>query len=242
MRAFGIALWPAMMATLLCTTFIQPVMSAPINNEALDAIDAAQGTAQRQAAERGLFELSNRLTALPKSGTPIFAVSDYQELRRARIGVGFEVNLIDPQALLSGNSIGASTYPSNEWRFMVMVDNQPVGLVTVAPLNGRWKMVSAGASEMAQELSHIVSQYTQHEPAARLRFLRSQQGVADFVEVTPSGKDAPSQYVPLLSARIMLKQSAMTAGSVVPALAESQVAARLRASIRHGLSAPSLAH
>ncbi|RUL76105.1 hypothetical protein [Dyella choica] len=242
MRARSFALWPAMMATMLCTTLTQPVMSAPAGNDALDAMNAAQGTAQRHAAERGLFDLGNRLMALPNPATPIFAVSDYRELRRARIGVGFEVNLIDPQALLSGNSIGASTYPSNEWRFVVTVDNQAVGLVTVAPLHGQWKMVSAGASEMAQEISHIVSQYSRQDPAARLRFLRSQQSVADLVEVTSAGKNPAPRYVPLLSARIMLKQSDVATDTVAPALAEPEVTDELRASIQRGLGAHSFTH
>ena len=243
MRARSATLWSAVMVTMLCTAVSQPVMSVPAD-DAPDIINTGQGKPQRQVAERGLFDLSNRLMAVSNPGTHIFAVDDYQELRNARIGAGFEVNLVDPQALLSGKSISASTHPSGEWRFVVMVGNQAVGLVTVAWLHGHWKMVSAGGGELAKEISHIVSQHSQQDPSERLRFIRSQQGVADFIEVAPPSHNLPSRYVPLLSARIMLARStdAATLAASPSALAESQIAPDLRASIQRGLSTPSLAH
>lgn len=243
MRARSTALWPAVMATMLCTALIQPAQSAsPVDTP--DVIGTTQAAPQRQTAEQGLFDLSNRLMALPNPGTRIFAVDDYQKLRNAKIGTGFEVNLVDPQALLAGKSLSASAHPSNEWRFVVMVNDQPIGLMTVAWVHGRWKAVSAGGSELAKEVSLVLSQYTRQNPSTRLRFIRSQQGVADFIEATSVAGNLPPQYVPLLSARIMLTHSANTAAAIEApsALAESQIAPDLRASIQRGLSTPSLAH
>jgi hypothetical protein len=229
--------YAALMATLLCATWVQPVLAAaPLDSPG--AISTVQGTPQRQAAERGLSELSNRLMALPSPGTHIFAVQDYQQLRNARIGQGFEVYLIDPQALLSGQSIRASAYASHEWRFVVTVENRPVGLITVAPVHGQWKMVSAGASEIAAEIAQVTAHYGSQ---AQLRFLRSQQGVADLIEVSAAGSDRAPRYVPLLSARVMLKQASM-AQPASAALEEAQLVPDLRAGIQRGLQTPSLAH
>lgn len=231
------------MATASCAAHAQSAVPESVA-DAHHAFNMFEPTPQRLAAERGLFDLSNRLIALSHAGTRIFAVDDYQQLRHANIGAGFEVNLIDPHALLSGQSIDASAYPTGEWRFVVMVDNRPVGLITVASLHGEWNVVAAGASELASEISRTVSQYSQQDPSAHLHFMRSQQGVADFIEVASPHRNAPPQYVPLLSARIMLARSAATSRSVTPspALSEAEIAPALRDSIRRGMTAIPIVH
>jgi hypothetical protein len=252
------ALWAIMASGALGMTMLSPARAAPASTESVAQINTSKETPQRQAAERGLFELSNRLTNMPGHSPSIFALDDYQALRRARIGMGFAVNLVNPQALLSGKSISESASPTSEWRFVVTVDDKPVGLITVAPMDGRWTMVSAGASGLAGELSRAASQF-QQDPKARLRFIRSQQGVTDLLEVA-SGK-APPRYVPLLSARMMLSGAATSPQPVASArlapsdqtnataplapLSESDLAPALRESIKRGLiqnSLPSIAH
>jgi hypothetical protein len=231
--------WHAVMAAMLYAV-VSPTPAAPIG-AASGAIASAQGTPQRQAAENGLADLSDRLmTERPEQPASIFAVDDNRALRGARIGVGFQVNLIDPQALLSGKSIDASTYPANEWRFMVMVDDKPVGLVTVTPMQGRWQMVSAGASGLAKEISDVVAQQSRRDPLARFRFIRSLQGVADLIEVKAADGRLPPRYVPLASARLMSSRSGTAIGTVASAspLDEAQLLPDLRAGIRRGMSIP----
>ncbi|HEV3105110.1 MAG TPA: hypothetical protein VGZ01_05420 [Trinickia sp.] len=182
------------------------------------------------------------------------AVDDYHALRDAFIGSGFEVNLIDPDALLAGKGIEASTHGSGAWRFVVMLGNKPVGLITVARLQGQWQMVEAGASEMAREVMDVVSRYARVAPSARLRFIRSSQGMADFIEVIqPAEADRaiPPLYVPLFSTQAALDDGgavdangANTAGTSAPApaLAEAEFASDLRASVRRGMRDPRFVH
>ncbi|SDG49449.1 hypothetical protein [Paraburkholderia phenazinium] len=232
-------------ATLLIASILicHSVSGAPVGHSAnlssdADTISIAQGTAQRQAAEEGLTTLANRLTATANQGRTvrIMDVEDYNELRNATIGYGFQVNLIDPRAILAGSSIASSTYPGGEWRFVVMLGNRPVGLITVAKMRDHWQMVSAGASGLAQEVSRVVSRYANQVPPPQLRFIRSPQGVADFVEIaSPAAGQSVPQYVPLSSARAMLGEQTLDANQVPTAIPESQILPDLRTSIRRGL-------
>lgn len=228
-----------------------PALSNPTGTA--DAIALVAGTPQRRAAEEGLAMLTVRLS-LPQQAAQasrIFSIDDSRLLRDAVIGYGFEVELVDPNALLAGGSIDASTRESGQWRFVVMLANRPIGLVTVVSKHGQWKMVEAGGSELAQEVMTVVDLYRSVSPSTRLRFVRSQQGVADFIEVTPSGttdNTAAPQYVPLRSARMMLGNSpadtatshTMSASPV--ALSETDVAPALRDSVRRGMRDPRSTH
>ncbi|WP_323120311.1 hypothetical protein [Burkholderia alba] len=218
----------------------QPVSSSAVSNE---------DTAPRAAAEQGLITLVQRLAALPPSGNAprIMAVNHYTDLRRASIGYGFQVNLLDPQALLSGGSLAASAHPSGEWRFVVMLDSQPVGLITVAQVRSRWRMVSAGASELARDIMPVVSRYAGRTPPVQLRFLRSQQAVADFIEVAPSAADTPAapSYLALDTVREALRQTSGDTRTAAPNLQprpESQLMPALRASVRRGMLSPRFMH
>lgn len=217
---------------------------------ARSTIATAEGTPQRQAAEDGLRTLTTRLisTADTPNANRIMAVDDYRALRDASIGSGFEVNLIDPNALLAGKSIDASTYRSGVWRFVVMLDNKPVGLITVARMQGQWKMVEAGASELAQEIMAVVTAYASRFPLAQLRFIRSRQGMADLIEVIPTtsaDQTGTPLYIPLLSARVSLNHGtdpSHAASLSAPALDEAQIASALRASVRRGMRDPRFLH
>ncbi|RKP50749.1 hypothetical protein [Trinickia fusca] len=247
------AVWLPVLAMLIAFPAIgqsgTPASSNPTTTATAGAIALVAGTPQRRAAEEGLAVLTTRLS-LPQhaaQATRIFAVDDSRLLRDAVIGYGFEVELVDPNALLAGNSIDASTRESGQWRFVVMLANRPIGLVTVASTHGQWKMVEAGGNELAQEVMTVVGRYRSTSPPARLRFVRSQQGVADFIEVTPSSptdrtlSTVTPQYVPLLSARMMLGNSpadtatSHTLSASPVALSETDVAPALRESVRRGM-------
>ncbi len=206
-------------------------------------IAVMQGSPQRQAAEAGLVALTNRLIAAgDHADAPrIMAVDHYEQLRRATLGYGFQINLLEPKALLAGASIAASMHPGDEWRFVVLIDARPVGLISVANMQGRWQMVMAGASEMAREIASVPSRYTNQNAALQMRFLRSEQGVMDLIQITApavAGASPAVQYVPLLSARNALMHYAADvapAAEAAATLSEAQILPTLRDSVQDNI-------
>lgn len=227
--------------------------SAPIAAQASPASDftLSRGTPQREVAERALAAWVARpvLDGDRRLSNRIFAVDSPRALRDATIGYGFEVYLIDPASLLAGNHIETSLRRSGVWRFVVLLGGRPIGLVTVARMQGQWKMVQIGAAVLAQDISSVVNDYAKDPSAPQLRFIRSKQGLADFIEVIATGAGAPRtepEYVPLLSAKDLAVSS--RAGSDDAAevkrasLREDQIIDALRASVERGLYDPRFSH
>ncbi|HTH76750.1 MAG TPA: hypothetical protein VL635_20370 [Trinickia sp.] len=211
------------------------------------ALSPAMDTPQRQAAVAGLASLAVRLPAVapPSRAHRIFDVDDYRTLRDATIGDGFETFLVDPHALVSGKRLRQALYGSGEWRFVVMANGRGVGLITVARMNGKWSMVEAGASELANEIESVAGRYARQSPSAQLRFVRSPQAVADFIEVSAANAAMPASepvYVPLASARALLARARTQATAPESTLSETALGDVLRPSIERGLSDPEFAH
>lgn len=211
------------------------------------AISPAQGSPQQQAATSGLSMLIDRLTS--SSHVPevkrIFGVDD-RGLREATIGDGFETFMVDPQALLSGKAVDQSLYASGEWRFVVMARGKGIALITVARMNGHWTMVAAGANALAREIMSVTTRYARQSPDARLRFVRSPQAVADFIEISvPSDTASPNirpTFVALASARSLLARHAP--GAIMPeaALSNTELTDMLRPSVQRGMGDPRFGH
>lgn len=163
----------------------------------------------RAAAEAGLrrmtFDLGQGLPANGKlpADFPI-AVSSFAELRQVTLGVGFEVNTVDPTALLYAKQtadIARMAKGSGVWKFVILSKGQPVGLLEMNNVNGKWQAVGAGSSKLAQNV---------HAAAAlsvdgSFRFVRIYQATSDLMEVR--GRDSASRFVPLQSARQSLSLS-----------------------------------
>jgi hypothetical protein len=218
--------------------------ATPASPTDIGALSRQTGSSQRQAAIAGLAALVARL---PESASGaggirhVFGIANDKTLSEATIGEGFETYLVDPKALLSGKRLGESLYGSNEWRFIVMSNGQGIGLITVARVNGAWAMVQAGASELARAIASTAASYRQQAPTARLRFVRSPQAVADFIEVRPPDtKTNAGQplYIPLMSAR----SSIAGAMSSAAALSDAQLDDALRQSVRRGMRDPRVGH
>ncbi|MGG1946580.1 hypothetical protein AB1286_17465 [Trinickia sp. NRRL B-1857] len=236
-------------AIIACVFSSAPAYAGPTPASPTDigVLSRQTGSPQRQAAIAGLATLVARL---PESASGaggirhIFGIADDRTLSQATIGEGFETYLVDPKALLSGKRLGESLYGGDEWRFIVMSNGQGIGLITVARINGTWAMVQAGASELARAIASTAASYRQQAPTARLRFVRSQQAVADFIEVrparTPDTKTNAGQpvYVPLMNARTGI------AGSIesTAALSDAQLSDALRQSVRRGMRDPRVGH
>lgn len=208
------------------------------------------GSPQRQAAIAGLAALAERLptSTQPIRENRIFDVDDYRALRDATVGNGFEMYLVDAGALMAGQSVEQSLYGSGEWRFIVMHGGKGVGLVTVAQMNGQWKMVQAGASELARELVAVAQRYDTRAPRPMLRFIRCQPAVADVIEVSaqgaaPSASSINSFYVLLTAARSKPTTSAETAATPsLPTLSDAELGDALRHRLQWGLRDPRFMH
>jgi hypothetical protein len=214
---------------------------------AIGALSPAVGSAQREAARAGLATLIARSHASASAFHPgrIFDIPGAQGLDGARIGDGFETYLVDPNALLSGKRVGDCLHGSGVWRFVVVRNGQGIGLITVARIGVTWTMVEAGASQLAAEITAVAKAYAQQAPGARLRFVRSRQAVADFIQVSlpvTTGAANTPVYVPLASAH---PRFSAQAGGVVPpgwALSDAQLDDALRQSVRRGMRDPRVGH
>ncbi|RDU95706.1 hypothetical protein [Trinickia dinghuensis] len=225
----------ATLSSLVCAQSIP----APGQSNDIGVLSPAGGSAQRQAAEQGLATLARRLPASASGvgANHIFDIDDRQ-LGSAKIGDGFETYLVDPKRLLAGKLLGQSLYGSGEWRFVVVANGKGIGLITVALMNSKWTMVEAGASELASEIVSVAARYAQQNPGARLRFVRSPQAVADFIEVSaPSGAGAASApvYVPLASARATLAPNRAEPITPRSALSDTELDGALRQRARLGM-------
>lgn len=241
----------ALLCLLAAPAAFAPLAVAQTSGESsrltgIGALSPASGTAQRRAAEAGLAMLAERWSSSKTApgADRIFDISDNRALKYAAIGDGFETYFVDPHMLLSGKGLSQSLSGSGEWRFVVMANGKGVGLVTVARMHGRWMMVEAGASELAGEIASLSAHYAHLSPGARLRFIRSRQAIADFIEVvepTAQGSSAPV-YIPLMSARAVL--APLGAGPIeqAPVLSETQVASALRPRVQRGMRDPRIGH
>lgn len=216
----------------------------------IGALSPASGSVQRQTAEIGLANLIKRWSASASIGRPnrIFDIADDRDLQRATIGDGFEMYLVDPKMLLSGKRLDQSVYGSGEWRFVIMANGKGIGLITVALMHGKWTVVEVGASGLAGEIASISERYAQQAPGARLRFLRSPQAVADFIEVVApsvapsSGAPLFPVYIPLASARSSLASHEPNAVAPASPLTDAELDDPLRQRVERGMRDPRFRH
>ncbi|WP_155740364.1 hypothetical protein [Burkholderia territorii] len=122
-------------------------------------VELKENSTPRQAAQQGLAFLAEHFSILedPDAVPDITATRHYLDLSNASIGYGFQVNLLDPQAILAGKSIAASVLPNGEWCFISMLDNRPVGLITVVKVKDEWTMVTVNASALTREIMAVMS-------------------------------------------------------------------------------------
>lgn len=195
----------------------------------------------RAAAEAGLrsmvFEMGRGLPANGKlpAGFPI-AVSSYSELRQLTLGIGFEVNTIDPAALAYAGKtadLGAMTRGTGQWNFVVLSKGRPVALLEVGNVGGRWQVLGAGASALAADVQAAAQSNAR---GGRFKFVRVYQATSDLMQV--SGADGSARYVPLMAAResLGLAKTAEggplpTGGELLPAL-QNAVRANLARAVR----------
>ncbi len=185
----------------------------------------------RGVAENGLRSMVFSMAqGLPADGRlpadfPI-AVGSYAELRQVTLGIGFEVNTIDPAALLYARrdaDLSRVTRGTGIWNFVVLSKGQPVALLEVGRQDGRWQVLGAGATRLARDVQAAAQG---HARDGAFRFVRVYQATADLMEVR--GPDNRAQYVPLAKTvdTLPLKSSGRVLSSSAELLPSLQGAVR----------------
>lgn len=179
---------------LLSAQTLQTKMSSQVQ---LDATSAAK----RDFAQFVQYQVQNHAGIAPQ-GFPL-EVTDVQDLKDARIAYGFPVYTIDPADLISGRSeMKTMAKPTGIWRFVITLNQQPIGLATVEQVNGRWETVAYGATVLAKDLDASMGAYA-NKDRSNVRVLRIYQAQSDFLEVS-SAQDGAVRFAPLHSARLSL--------------------------------------
>jgi hypothetical protein len=116
------------------------------------------------------------------------------------LGSGFRVHTVSPHALVNNKelTLEALVLPMDMWRFFVLENEKPVGLLTVVKVDQEWNAVSFGGADLAKEIDAIGKNWNGYT----FRFIRVYQATSDFMEIM-SGHDTLG-FAPLKSARISL--------------------------------------
>lgn len=181
-----------LLAGLAVGTLAAPPLST-VPQAALFGAGAAHEAELRGLAEADLARRIGVLaredpTSLP-AGFP-FKVQALSELRTATIGYGFQMYTPAVAAAKTG-TFDQALVPTGQWRFLVMVSGRPVGLLTLARLSGRMRVVEVGAAQLAAAVDAMASRHAA-KGALRLRFVRIPSAHLDLLEVSYPGM--PSQY------------------------------------------------
>ncbi|WP_426212234.1 hypothetical protein [Massilia sp. TWP1-3-3] len=153
------------MATVIsgaCLVLVCPLVSAATGNTVQQAMNKSAATQALAAAQRDLAQFVAHQLARRGAAPGDFplAVTDMQALKDARIAYGFSVYTIDPSDLLAGrNTMRGMARQVNEWRFVVTLNQQAIGLATVEKNNGRYETVAYGAAVLAKDLDAAAGRF-----------------------------------------------------------------------------------
>jgi hypothetical protein len=196
----------------------------------------AMSAAQRDFAQFAAHQLQTR-----GGGAPIdfpLDISDLQELKEAKVEYGFAMHTIDPADLVAGRStMQRMVKPINQWRFVIMLRNRPIGMATVERHNGRYDTVAYGAAVLAKDVDALAGLHGNADKS-NLRFVRIFQARSDLLEVVEV--DGRARFAPMHSAResLLLQQRASKDGKRADALLdEAELLQPLRAAVKQNLEA-----
>jgi hypothetical protein len=196
----------------------------------LDATSAVK----RDFAQFVQYQVQNHAGSAPQ-GFPL-EVADVQDLKDARIAYGFPVYTIDPADLISGRSeMKAMAKPTGIWRFVITLNQQPIGLATVEQVNGKWETVAYGAAVLAKDLDASMTAYA-NKDRSNVRMLRIYQAQSDFLEVS-SAQDGAVRFAPLHSARqsLLMQRTDRATDGNKGLLDASELLEPLRAAVKKNL-------
>lgn len=174
--------WSALGATLLIPALAVPAWTAPPIQE-LFAPDEDVPEAFRTLAAQEVERRIASTLADPGSGRAWMAalgVADAEALRGATLGPGFQVHALGPVA--AGTGVEDALAPTGVWRFLILGRQGPLGLVTVARMGGRPRVVETGAAPLARIL-WAAAQRQAGSGARSLRFIRVPAAGEDLLQV-----------------------------------------------------------
>lgn len=132
-------------------------------------------------------DLDRRVAAYGSSPSSLpFDLRSAQELKEAALGFGFEVYTLTAPALRARGSVEAALEPAGIWRFSVTAGGRAVGLLTLAKVSGRLRVVEVGNGTLAGILDSL-GRLHQADKAVGLRFFRIPEAHQDFLEVVRPG-------------------------------------------------------
>ncbi|BDU71823.1 hypothetical protein [Mesoterricola silvestris] len=132
-------------------------------------------------------DLERRLAGTEASRARLpFGVRSAGELQDAALGFGFEVFTLSARALRARGGVEAALESAGIYRFAVLAGGRTVGLLTVATVEGRPKVVEVGSGALAGILDSLGRLHL-GDGTSRLRFVRVPELHQDFLEVARSG-------------------------------------------------------
>ena len=202
------------------------------------AAAAAQAAAQRDFAQF----VTHQMQVRGASGAPVdfpLDINDMQDLKDAKVGYGFPVYTVDPNELLAGRgSLKQMAKATGQWRFVILLNQRPIGMATVELNNGNYETVAYGAAVLAKDVDASMGYYADAE-RSNVRFVRVYQARSDLLEVV-GREDGRTRYAPLHSAResLLMQQRAVKDGKAGDALMdEAELLQPLRSAVKQNLDA-----
>ncbi|MFZ6678903.1 hypothetical protein [Undibacterium sp. Tian12W] len=202
-----------------------------------DQARLVSAAAQRDFAEFVQFNVQRRGGTLP-SEFPL-EVNDVQDLKDAKIGYGFPVYSLPPQDVMTGRGdLRSMAKATGEWRFVITLNDTPIGLATLRQNNGRWGVISYGGAVLAKDVDAAIAVHG-NSTRSNLRFIRVYQAMSDFLEVV-SPTDARARFAPLQAARqnLLLQQRSEKLGTQSAnngLLEQSDILEPLRISVKRNI-------
>ncbi|MDP1977298.1 hypothetical protein [Undibacterium sp.] len=202
-----------------------------------DQARLVNAAAQRDFAEFVQFNIQRRGGTLP-SEFPL-DVNDVHDLKDARIDYGFQVYSVPPQDVMNGRGdLRSMARATGEWRFVISLNNNPIGLATLRQNNGRWGITSYGGAVLAKDVDAAIAMHG-NSTRSNLRFIRVYQAMSDFLEVV-SPIDARARFAPLHAARqsLLLQQRSEKTGTSstnTGLLEQSDILDPLRVSVKRNI-------
>jgi hypothetical protein len=153
-----------------------------------------------KAANTGLQEYLNKI---PLGKESDFGFENRKEFGLAKAGTPYELVTLS-KAFMSDKVLNDENYfaATNEWIVPVMVNGEGKTLVTVAKMNGTWKVVDLGGIGLAHELTQFEREHSL--PVGYGRILKLQKPKCHFLYTGEIAPGHPPFLFPLTSARLVL--------------------------------------
>jgi hypothetical protein len=207
-------LWLATLASA-CTGIAHVAHGAPAAPHAL----AAAAEASLQAWVRGpqLREQIAATLGLPDAG----------DASRLRLGQGLRMQTLNARSLASNENLAQAIEPGDTWRFLLLLDENPVGLATVERTgSGSYVIVDIGARPFAERVVELARQQPGTGPVS---LLRSREAAVDVVAFG-AGPAGTRIYIPI-SAAAYGATASDHAAVAEPTLSAAMLTATLRGAI-----------